>query len=71
MTHIYFGKKVRFLINAGRSGFLLSSSDNMNDALAADIAARREADPDTQIGMQYTWNRDVLIMDWLGESEWR
>ena len=55
MTHVYFCKKVRFLINAGpQLGFLLSSSDNMNDALAADIAARREADPDTQIGMQYT-----------------
>lgn len=54
MTHIYFGRSVRFIINAGpQLGFLLGSSENMNEALSADVAARREENPDEQIGMQY------------------
>ncbi|MEA4903219.1 MAG: porin family protein [Petrimonas sp.] len=55
MTHIYFGKKVRFIINAGpQLGFLMGSSDNMNEALAADIAAKKQENPEAQIGMQYS-----------------
>lgn len=55
MTHIYFGKKVRFIINAGpQLGFLIGSSDNMNEALAADIAAKKQENPEAQIGMQYS-----------------
>lgn len=55
MTHVYFGKKVRFVINAGpQLGFLLGSSQNMNDALAADIAAKKQQNPDAPIGMQYS-----------------
>lgn len=54
MTHVYFGKKVRFIINAGpQLGFLLGSSDNMNEALAADITAKRQQEPERLIGMQY------------------
>ena len=54
MTHVYFGRSVRFIINAGpQLGFLLGSSENMNEALSADVAARREENPDGQIGMQY------------------
>ena len=55
MTHVYFGKKVRFVINAGpQLGFLLGSSQNMNDALAADIAAKKQQNPDAPISMQYS-----------------
>ena len=55
MTHVYLGKKVRFVINAGpQLGFLLGSSQNMNDALAADIAAKKQQNPDAPIGMQYS-----------------
>ncbi len=55
MTHVYFGKKFRFIINAGpQIGILLGSSDNMNEALAADIAAKKQQDPEAPIGMQYS-----------------
>lgn len=54
MTHVYFGKKFRFIINAGpQIGVLLGSSDNMNEALSADIAAKKQQDPEAEIGMQY------------------
>lgn len=53
MTHVYFGRKVRFVINAGpQLGFLLGTSANMNDALANDIADKKQQNP--SIGMQYS-----------------
>ncbi|MGI6048375.1 MAG: porin family protein [Petrimonas sp.] len=55
MTHVYFGKKIRFIFNAGpQVGFLLESSDIMNEALTADIAAKKQQNPDDPIGMQYS-----------------
>ncbi|HMM17211.1 MAG: porin family protein [Petrimonas sp.] len=54
MTHIYFGNNVRFVINVGpQLGFLLGSSNHMNEALSANITAKREENPEAQIGMQY------------------
>lgn len=54
MTHIYFGNKVRFIINAGpQISFLLNEEDEMSQALADDLEARREANPDTPVGVQY------------------
>lgn len=54
MTHILFGNNVRFVINAGpQLGLLLGSSDHMNEALSANIAAKREENPEARIGMQY------------------
>lgn len=55
MTHVYFGRKVRFNVNAGpQVSFLLGSSGNMNDALAADIEAKKKEDPNARIGLQYS-----------------
>lgn len=43
MTHIYFGNKIRFVINAGpQIAFLLGSSDQISDALKADVDANQE-----------------------------
>lgn len=48
MTHIYFGNKIRFVINAGpQVAFLLGSSSNMSDALKDYI------DGTDRMGMQY------------------
>lgn len=51
MTHVYFGKKVRFVFNAGpQVSFLIGHSDAMNDALKSDIDAQLI---DTQSQEQY------------------
>lgn len=54
MTHIYFGKKVRFIINAGpQISVLVGDKQEMSQALADDVAASQAADPDALIGVQY------------------
>lgn len=54
MTHIYFGNNVRFIVNAGpQISILLSDDPVMNQALADDVAARKSADPDAPVGVQY------------------
>ncbi len=54
LTHIYFGNKTRFIINAGpKISYLLGEQQQMSSALADDLAQRREADPDAPIGVQY------------------
>ncbi|MEN6589546.1 MAG: porin family protein [Proteiniphilum sp.] len=54
MTHIYFGNKIRFIVNVGpQISILLNDDQQMNQALADDLAARRAANPDAQIGVQY------------------
>jgi hypothetical protein len=55
MTHVYFGRKMRFIVNAGpQISFLLGDKQNMSQALADDVAARQAADPDGRIGYQYS-----------------
>lgn len=55
MTHIYFGRSTRFIINAGpQISFLLNDNQNMNTALAEDLEERRAANPDSRIGYQYS-----------------
>lgn len=55
MTHIYFGNKVRFIINLGpQISFLISHSSQMSDELAADVEARQQENQDAFIGVQYT-----------------
>lgn len=55
MTHIYFGDKTRFIINAGpQVSFLLNDKQEMSSALAADIEERKELDPTAPIGIQYS-----------------
>ncbi len=54
MTHIYFGNNVRFIVNAGpQISILLNDDPVMNQALADDVAARKSADPDAPVGVQY------------------
>lgn len=54
MTHAYAGNKTRFIFNAGpQISFLLSDNQQMSQALADDLAARRAAQPDAPIGEQY------------------
>ena len=54
MAHVYAGKKTRFIFNAGpQISILLSDKQQMSEALANDLAARRTANPDARIGEQY------------------
>ena len=55
MTHIYFGNKVKFVINLGPQVSYMFSDNNgtMNEALAQYISNQKEQDPDNPIGLQY------------------
>jgi hypothetical protein len=55
MTHVYFGEKMRFVVNAGpQVSLLIGDSQKMSQALSDDVDARREAaSPGVRIGMQY------------------
>jgi len=65
MTHIYFGDKTRFIINAGPMiSLLLSEKQQMSSALADDLAARREADPEAPIGVQYGSMDEMKQLDY-------
>jgi hypothetical protein len=55
LTHIYFGKKLRFIVNAGpQISILLNDEQAMSQALADDIAEKQSADPEAPIGGQYS-----------------
>ena len=54
LTHIYFGNKVRFIINIGpQISYMLNDKSTMNDALAKHIEGVLNEDPDFPIGIQY------------------
>lgn len=54
MTHIYFGNKVKFILNLGpQVSYMFSDKANMNDELFLYIADQRDKDPDAPIGLQY------------------
>ncbi len=54
LTHIYFGNKVRFIINLGpQISYMLGDKANMNDALANHIEGVLAEDPEFPIGVQY------------------
>lgn len=54
LTHIYFGDKVRFIINIGpQISYMLGDKGNMNDALSNYIDDVLEQDPNFPIGIQY------------------
>ncbi|RNC65238.1 PorT family protein [Proteiniphilum sp. X52] len=54
MTHIYAGKKARFILNLGpQISLLVGHSQKMSQALADDLEARRAENPERSIGMQY------------------
>ncbi len=65
LTHIYFGDKTRFIINAGpKISYLLGEQHQMSSALADDLAARREANPDAPIGVQYSGMDEMKRVDY-------
>ncbi|MDD2551219.1 MAG: porin family protein [Dysgonamonadaceae bacterium] len=54
MTHIYFGNKVRFILNIGpQISFMISDDATMNDALADYVEDILTRDPNYPIGVQY------------------
>ena len=54
MTHIYFGNKVKFILNLGpQISYMFSDKSSMNDALSSYLDEQREKDPDAPIGLQY------------------
>lgn len=65
MTHVYFGKRTRFIVNVGpQISFLLSEDQEMSQALADDVEARREANPDLIIGNQYNPISEMQRVDY-------
>ncbi len=54
LTHIYFGNKVRFIINLGpQFSYMFSNKVTMNDALASYVEGKYEQDPNTPEFLQY------------------
>ncbi|MGI6571996.1 MAG: porin family protein [Fermentimonas sp.] len=54
MTHVYFGNKTRFVFNAGpQISVLIGENVQMNQALSDNVEARKAADPNAPIGVQY------------------
>jgi len=54
LTHIYFGNKVRFILNLGpQISYMLGDSSKMNDALSDYIEEEQKKYPLAPIGMQY------------------
>ena len=54
MTHIYFGRRVKFIINLGpQISYLFSSSMSMNDALSDYLHNILDEEPDNPIGIRY------------------
>lgn len=65
MTHVYFGEKTRFIVNAGpQISLLVGDSQKMSQALSDDVDARRAADPDERIGMQYEGMYELKRIDY-------
>lgn len=54
LTHIYFGNKVRFILNLGpQISYMFSDSSKMNEELSSHIDAVLAKDPNFPIGIQY------------------
>lgn len=65
MTHVFFGDKVRFIFNAGpQISLLMGDSEKMSQALSDNLAARKAADPDARIGMQYKGEYDLKPIEY-------
>ena len=65
LTHIYFGKKLRFIVNAGpQISILLNDKQTMSQALADDIAEKQAADPEAPIGVQYSSSDALKKLDY-------
>ncbi|MBK5196288.1 MAG: PorT family protein [Proteiniphilum sp.] len=65
MTHVYFGNKARFILNAGpQISILIGDKQEMSQALADDLATRQAADPDAPIGVQYGFTGEMSRVDY-------
>lgn len=65
MTHIYAGRKTRFIVNIGpQISFLVGDNQKMSQALSDDLDERRAADPEARIGMQYEGAYDLKKVDY-------
>lgn len=54
LTHIYFGNKVKFIINLGpQISYMFSNKGTMNDALASYVEGKYEQDQNTPDFLQY------------------
>ena len=54
LTHIYFGNKVRFILNLGpQISYMIGDNATMNDALSEFIKSQQAADPNAPVGIQY------------------
>ena len=54
MTHVYFGNKVRFVLNVGpQISYMFGDKAKMNNALSDYIADEQAKDPNAPIGLQY------------------
>lgn len=65
MTHVYAGRKTRFIINAGpQISVLLGDNEQMSQAWAEEIERRRAESPNDRIGMQYHGAYDLKRVDY-------
>ncbi|MDR2815977.1 MAG: PorT family protein [Proteiniphilum sp.] len=65
MTHIYFGRKARFIVNAGpQVSLLVGDNQKMSRALSDDVDSRRADNPGTRIGMQYEGMYELKRIDY-------
>jgi len=65
MTHVYFGRKARFILNAGpQISILIGDKQEMSQTLADDLATRQAADPDAPIGVQYGSTDEMSRVDY-------
>lgn len=65
MTHIYFGKKTRFILNIGpQISLLVGDREDMNQALADNIEEIRANNPDARVGMQYDGMYELKPIDY-------
>lgn len=65
MTHVYAGRKTRFIVNAGpQISLLVGDNQKMSQALSDNVDARRADDPEAEIGMQYEGVYELKRIDY-------
>lgn len=65
LWHVYIGDKTQFILNIGpKLSFLVGDNEIMSQALSDDLDARRAANPDMKIGMQYKEMSDLKKVDY-------
>ena len=65
MTHVYFGEKTRFVINAGpQISLLIGENSYMSQPLSDHIDALKKANPGAPIGVQYESMSEMKRFDY-------